>query len=140
VKRPEKIIKWLHVDRKPHEPFVDHNGKPAFNYFIELPYWIAKAYNPQYAKIEIRQKPLSYADMVKEENRDEAKKYLKENWSDKIAKMYKMNHGYLLISAKAMGQGWFKSIEDFNNYHKELVELNEKYGLLIQSQEQEKQP
>ena len=128
MKRPDKVIKWLHVDRKLTEPFVDHNGKPLFDYFIQLPYWIAKAYNPRYAKIEIRAQSLSFAAMTKEEN-PEANEYLKANWSAKLSKMRKMNHNYIFVSTKAMGQGFFKSLEDYNNYHKELRELNKKYGV-----------
>lgn len=128
MKRPDKIIKWLHIDRKTREPFVDHNGKPLFDYSIEIPYWIAKAYNPQYARVEIRMQPLSFSLMAEEEN-PEAKEYFKANWSAKLSKMRKMNHNYLLVSTKAMGQSWFKSLKDYNNYHKELCELNKKYGV-----------
>jgi hypothetical protein len=129
MKRPEKIVKWLHVERKPNDPFLDHNGTPLFDYFIELPYWIAKAYHPFYVKVEVRSTPISYADMMKEENKEEVDNYFKENWAKKLTDMRKLNHNYLLVSTKAMAQDGFKSIEDYNSYHKELQELNRKYGL-----------
>jgi hypothetical protein len=127
MKRPEKIVKWLSVDKKLNEPFIDHNGKPDYNYTVHIPYWLAKAYNPFWVKVEIRAKNPCYADKIKEENKAETDAYLKANWRKKIDKHYKMNNGFLLVSTKAMGAGWFKSMEDYNNYHKELQELNRKY-------------
>lgn len=130
MKKPEKIIKWLHIDRTKHDPFVDHNGKPLFTYSIEIPYWICRAFKSGYAKVEIREKPLSYSDMRKEEN-EEACDYFKANWSNKLTKMRKMNHNYLLVSTKAVDRSWFKTIEAYENFHRELHELNMKYGLSL---------
>jgi len=55
--------------------------------------------------------------------------YFSRNWHKKMAKMRKLNSNYLLVATEATGKGWFQSIEDYNNYHKELRELNKKYGL-----------
>jgi hypothetical protein len=131
MKRPEKIVKWFMVERKKVDSFVDHNGKPLFDYSIKLPYWIAYAYKPWYVKVEIRDKPLCYADMEKDGNKEETEKYLEANWRKKISKLWKLNHGFMFVSTVAKGQGWFKSVEDYNNYHKELQELNVKYGLSV---------
>lgn len=127
MKRPEKIIKWFMVERKKEQLFVDHNGKPLFKYSIELPYWLAKAYKPFWVKVEIRANPLSYADMQREENKEETEAYLKANWRKKIAKFYKRNNGFLLVATTGKGSGFFKSMEDYENYHKELAVLNAKY-------------
>jgi hypothetical protein len=70
---------------------------------------------------------------MKEENHDETEKYLNKNWSSKLTKMRKINHNYMLVSTTAKGQSWFKTLEDYNNYHKELHNLNVKYGLLHNS-------
>jgi hypothetical protein len=127
MKKPQKIIKWLFVDRKLREPFVDHNGKPLYTYFIELPYWIVKAYNPFQVKVEISNDHLSYAERVSEENREETEKYVKENWSKKLDKMRKVNNNYMLVSTVAVSKEGFKSMEDYENYHRELQELNRRY-------------
>jgi len=127
MKKPQKIVKWFSVNRKPKEPFVDHNGKPLYNYFIDLPYWIAKAYNPYYVKVEISNCHLSYAERVSEENREEAEKYVKENWAKKLSKMRKINNNYILVSTMAVSKEGFKSMEDYENYHRELHELNRRY-------------
>ena len=62
-----------------------------------------------------------------EENHEEYRQYYKKNWAKKVTKMRKMNHGYMLVSTQGMGKDWFKSIEDYENYHNELRELNKKY-------------
>lgn len=129
MKKPDKIIKFLHVVCKPNEPFIDHNGKPLYDYFIEIPYWIAKAYKPWMVKVEFSTTPFSIKQMREIENHEEADNYVKNNWSAKLTKMRKLNHNYMLVSTKAMGRSWFKSLEDYENYHKELKELDRKYGL-----------
>jgi len=127
MKRPEKVIKWFPVERKRDEPFVDHNGKPLFEYVIILPYWIAKAYNPHFVKVEISRKFVSFADMQKEENNEETDRYLKQNWSRKLTKLRKLNNNFMLVSLKTQATTCFKSMEDYENYHRELQELNRKY-------------
>lgn len=135
MKKPEKIIKWFAVERKRDGCFVDHNGKPLYNYILQLPYWLAKAYKPFYIKVEIRANPLSWNDMQEEENRVEADAYFKANWSAKCTKLRKLNHNFMMVSTKALGSGWFKTMDDYNNYHKELRELNKKYGLSVGGQD-----
>lgn len=127
MKRPEKIVRWFPVISHNHEPFVDHNGKPLLEYTIKLPYWIAKAYNPRYAKVEIRDKSISFADMEKEGNSEEVETYFKKNWLHKKRKLRKMNHNFLLVSTTEIAQDQFKSMQDYENYHKELRALNRKY-------------
>ena len=127
MKRPEKIIKWLPVEQNKNEPFIDHNGKPLFRYVIELPYWIAMAYKPRFAKVEIRAEFISFADREKDENKDESDKYVKLNWSRKLTKLRKLNNNFMLVSLKSVNSTQFKSIQDYENYHKELQELNRKY-------------
>ena len=128
MKRPQKIVRWLHVEKEEREPFVDYNGKPLYKYFVSLPYWIIQSFRePFYVRVEISKKHPCWVDMKKDEDSEEVKKYFKKYWSKKMGKMRKLNHNYMLISTQAMGKGWFKSLEDFNNYHRELGELNKKY-------------
>jgi hypothetical protein len=130
MKKPDKIIKYFHVDKEKDRIWVDFNGKPCYSYVIKLPYWLGRAYKLGYkwVKIEIDTNGKSMKDRIAEETK-EYRKYFDENWSKKMDKMRKLNHNYLLISHKGKGTGWFKSIEDYNNYHKELSELNKKYGV-----------
>jgi len=131
MKKPEKIIKWFHVEKIPEELWVDFNGKSSHSYVIKIPYWLGRAYklNRRRVKIEIRTINPSMKNQMKEENHKEYWQYFKENWSNKITKMRKLNHNYLLVSHQGKGTGWFKSIEDYNGYHKELDLLNKKYGV-----------
>lgn len=130
MKRPEKIVKWLHVDKKSRKPFVNHNGKPLFDYVIRLPYWIAQAYKPNNVRVEIREKTPCFSDRYDEEKQYGADEYVKKNWSAKLSKLRKLNHNFILIGCEGKGRRWFKSMEDYENYHKELEELNRKYGLV----------
>ena len=129
MKKPEKIIKWFHVETEPEELWIDHNGKPSRSYIIRIPYWVGRAYklNRKRVKIEIRESNPCMREQCEEETK-EYLQYFKENWSSKMTKMRKLNHNYMLVSERGKGTGWFKSIEDYNNYHMELRELNEKYG------------
>ena len=130
MKRPEKIIKWFHVEKIPEEMWIDFNGKPSHSYVIKIPYWLGRAYklNCRRVKIEINGTGKSMKQMMDEETKGYME-YFKDNWSDKMTKMRKLNHNYMLVSHQGKGTGWFKSIEDYNNYHKELQNLNEKYGV-----------
>lgn len=130
MKRPDKVIQWLGVSREPHDPFLNHNGKPLFKYFIELPYWLIAAYNPFMVKIEVNTEKLSYNERQKQTNHEEIDQYVKANWSKKLRKMRKVNNNYMLVSIKAVSKDFFKSMEDYENYHKELHQLDEKYGLV----------
>ncbi len=97
MKKPDKVVQWLHVSKEPYDPFVNHNGKPLFKYFIELPYWLVTAYNPFMVKIEVNTEKLSYNERMKQTNHEEIDKYVKANWSKKLRKMRKINHNYIFI-------------------------------------------
>ena len=131
MKRPNKIIKWFHVEAIREELWVDYNGKPSHSYVIKIPYWLGRAYklNRRRVKIEIRESNPSMKNQIKEETKEDYWKYFKENWSNKMNKMRKLNHGYMLVQTKGRGEGWFESIDDYNKYHIELQKLNEKYGV-----------
>jgi len=131
MKRPEKVILWTHVDRKKTD-FVNHLGKPLFDYTIKLPSWIGLAYHPWDVKIEIREKPPCFIDKRNETNHDEIEAYVKSNWIKKLTKMRKLNHGYIQVFTLARSDPETRklSIEEYNQYHQELRELNIKYGVL----------
>jgi len=132
MKRPDKIIKYLHVKKELEKIWVDFNGKLRYSYSIEIPYWLGRAYKLRRSsrlKVEICEDKKSFKQQQEEENHKEFENYFKENWSNKMTKMRKLNHNYMLIAHNGKGSGWFKSIEDYNNYNKELQELNKKYGV-----------
>ena len=130
MKRPDKIILWLHVSKEETE-FINHLGKPLYNYSIKLPTWAGLAYKPYNVKVEIREKNPPYNERENETNMEEIRSYVKSNWSKKLTKMRKLNHNYMKVAVIAKGRGFFSSIEDYNNYHQELKELNKKYGVGI---------
>jgi hypothetical protein len=143
MKKPNKIVKWFHVEKELYDPFLDHNGKPLFKYFISLPYWIFKAYHPTRVKVEISEDQLSYNDQIEQEvKREELDKYFKTNWLKKMTKMRKVNNNYMFVSLLGKSKTGFKSMEDYENYHKELQILNEKYCPISSSalQKKEAQP
>jgi hypothetical protein len=131
MNRPDKIIKYLHVKKDRDDIWVDFNGKPSYSYSIEIPYWLGRAYKFNCGtrlKVEICGDGKSFKQQQEEETK-EYDQYFNKNWSKKMTKMRKLNHGYLLIAHGGKGTGWFKSIEDYNNYHIELDALNKKYGV-----------
>jgi len=132
MKKPNKIVKWFHVETEPERIWVDYNGKPSHSYIIRLPYWLGRAYklNRRRVKIEILVNNPCIKDQMVEETK-EYSQYFKENWSAKMTKMRKLNHNYILIQEVAKGTGWFKSIDDYNKYHRELDVLNKKYGVKL---------
>jgi len=130
MKQPKKVVKWLHVEKREREPFVDYNGKPLYEYFVTLPYWIIRSLRePFYVRVEISKKHPCYRDMKEDENSQEVSKYFKKHWSEKMGKMRKLNHNYMLIATVVQPKAFFKSMEDYENYHRELGELNKKYGV-----------
>jgi len=130
MKRPEKIVMWMHVAKEKTE-FVNHRGKPLYNYSIKLPSWIGLAYHPWDAKIEIREIPMAPRDRMSDGNHEEIRAYVKSNWSKKLTKMRKLNHNYMQVFTLARDDPETRklSLEEYNQYHKELRELNEKYGV-----------
>ena len=104
MKRPEVCIKWMPIMRERDGIFVDYNGKPSSRYYIPIPYWLARAYergNLLYAKVEIRTDTPCGRDRLKESNDKVMDEYFKQNWSRKVIKMRKLNHGYLLVKNPA---------------------------------------
>lgn len=133
MKRPDKIIKWFHIEKEPDDIFVDHKGKQLYRYVIRVPWWIGRAYergNLLHAKLEIRSKTPCINDQIKETNEAEADRYFKENWSKIVTKIRKANNGFILCASGGKGKGWFKSMADYEAYHKELRALNLRYGLI----------
>ena len=131
MKRPEKVIMWTHVDRKKTD-FVNHLGKPLYDYTIKLPSWIGLAYQPWDVKIEIRENPPCFRDKRNESNHEEIESYVKSNWMKKLTKMRKLNHGYIQVFTLARSDPETRklSIEEYNQYHQELRELKIKYGVI----------
>ena len=131
MKRPEKIVMWSHVNRELTD-WVNHLGKPLYKYSIELPSWIGLAYRPWNAKIEIHDHPPAPFDRMNDGNRDEIRAYVKENWGKKLNTMRKLNHNYMQVFtlAKNTPETRTLSVEEYNQYHQELRELNIKYGIL----------
>jgi len=128
MKRPEKIVMWIHVN-KVKSGFVNHLGKPLYDYTIKLPSWIGLAYKPWHVKIEIWDKPPAPIDRMNG-NHEEIRAYVKANWSKKLTKMRKLNHNYIQIFSLARGDVRQElSLEEYNQYHQELRELNAKYGI-----------
>lgn len=129
MKRPEKIVMWIHVDKEKSE-FVNHLGKPLFNYTIDLPSWIGLAYNPRDIKIEIRDKNPPFKERFEDGNHEEIRAYVKANWRKKLTKMRKLNHNYMQVFTLARADVRQElSLEEYNQYHQELKELNAKYGI-----------
>jgi len=129
MKRPEKIVMWTHVNKEKTD-FVNHLGKPLYNYTIKLPSWIGLAYNPRDIKIEIRNKNPPFKERFEDGNHEEIRDYVKSNWSKKLTKMRKLNHNHMQIFTLARGDARKNlSIEEYNQYHEELRALNEKYDV-----------
>lgn len=129
MKRPEKIVMWFHVDKEKSE-YVNHLGKPLFDYTVKLPSWIGLAYNPRHIKIEIRDKNPCFKDRFEDGDHEEIRAYVKANWGKKLTKMRKLNHNYMQIFTLARADARQNlSLEEYNQYHQELRELNAKYGV-----------
>ena len=120
---------WTHVDKEKSE-FVNHLGKPLFNYTVKLPSWIGLAYNPRDIRIEIKDKKTPFRERVEDGNHEEIRAYVKANWGKKLTKMRKLNHNYMQVFTIARGDVRRNlSLEEYNQYHQELRELNAKYGV-----------
>ena len=129
MKRPEKIVMWTHVDKEKSD-FVNHLGKPLYNYTIKLPSWVGLAYNPRDIKLEIRDKNPPFKERFEDGNHEEIRAYVKANWNKKLSKMRKLNHNYMQIFTLARADVHQDlSLEEYNQYHEELRALNRKYGV-----------
>ena len=137
MKRPEKIVMRIRVDKEKSE-FVNHLGKPLFNYTIKLPSWVGLAYNPHHVKVEINEKSSSRIEFRDSTNSEELEAYVKANWMKKLSKMRKLNHNYMQIFTLARADARQNlSLEEYNQYHQELRELNAKYGVGLSINNQE---
>jgi len=130
MKKPEKVVLWTHVNREETE-WVNHLGKPLYDYSIKLPSWVGLAYKPWYVKVEIWDKPPAPIDRMNDGNLEEIREYVKQNWGKKLTKMRKLNHGYMQVFTLARCDPETRklSLEEYNQYHQELRELNAKYGI-----------
>lgn len=129
MQKPKIAIQWLYVEKEANEPYIDYNGKPLFKYFVSIPYWLIRAYRPVYVKVEIHCNLPSYKERLDEQKNPYLMEYFKKNWSQKMRKMRKLNHNYLLVTTQGVGKGFFKSIKEYEEYHEELRRLNKKYGV-----------
>ncbi len=130
TKRPDKIIKYLCIQKKQDGIFVDNNNKQLMKYYIEIPYWIGKAFDRnanKYARVEISSKILSLNEMRLNENTFRSEEYFKKIWQPRLKKIRKLNHNFIQTMPKKQNLNWFSSMDDYNNYHKELKKINEKY-------------
>lgn len=125
MKRPDRMV--LHeVVRVKKDGWVDFNGKEAVSYFIEIPYFIGRAYSLNHKRVQvIVGDTLSLSEI--NEDRNLLHTYFKSNWREKIAKMRRLNHNYLLVGVTHNPKHLFDSIEDYEDYHRELKLLNKKY-------------
>ena len=131
TKRPEKAVMWVHVDRQKTD-FVNHLEKPLYDHIIKLPTWVGLAYKPYYVKVEVREDLPCWNDRQKETNDEEIQAYVKSNWSKKLTKMRKLNHNYMQVFTLARCDPETRklSLEEYNQYHQELRDLNIRYGIL----------
>lgn len=130
IKRPEKIIKYLKIQKKKDGIFLDHNKKQLMKYYIEIPYWIGKAFErntSSYVCVEFGSRKLSLNEMRFREQCFRWNDYLEKVWQPRLKKIRKLNKGFIQSITKGKGRNWFKSMDDYNKYHTELKKLNEKY-------------
>lgn len=131
MKRPEKVTMWIPT-KKEKTDFVNHLEKPLYDYTIKLPTWVGLAYKPYYVKVEVREDLPCWNDRRKETNDEEIKAYVKENWMEKLTKMRKLNHNYMQVFTLARCDPETRklSVEEYNQYHQELRDLNIRYGIV----------
>jgi len=99
MKRPKKIVEWYPISECDSE-FVDWNGKPAKDYYIKLPYWLARAYKRgriPYIQVIFYDKSFSANERKKKSTHKLLNKFFKENYSKKVTKMRKLNHNYMKV-------------------------------------------
>jgi len=126
VKRPERVAMWLWVERQ-ETPWVNHLGKPLYDYVVRLPTWVALAYRPWKVKVEVRTHPPARVEAIAETNHEEWKRYFRENWSGKMKKIRKLNHNYMQIFPVRPRKPDYLSHEEYEEYLRELTALNAKY-------------
>ena len=128
MKRPEKAVLWLHVDKQ-KTGFVNHLEKPLFDHIIKLPSWVGLSYRPFYVKVEVHENVPPFKDRIIDHNK--WRPYVKENWMKKLTTMRKLNHNYMQVFTLGRDDPKTRQLttEEYNQYHQELRELNEKYGI-----------
>lgn len=104
MKRPKKIVEWFSISSiSKTSDFVNWNGKPAKNYYIELPYWLARAYirgRIPYIQVCFYDKSFSANERKKRSTYKLLNKFFKENYKRKVTKMRKLNHNYIELIKK----------------------------------------
>lgn len=128
MKKPEEIKIMLNVERKKSE-FVRWDGKPLYNYFINIPTWLSQSYLEHSSNFVILKvsKKKSMHQKMQEENDSEWRPWIKETWSKKLTQMRKINNGYIKVMPSIQPKAFFDTHEGYIEYHKELKKLNEKY-------------
>jgi len=128
MKRPEKVVIWPHVERK-ETGFLNHLEKPLFDYTIKLPSWIGLAYRLNYVKVEVHENVPPF--IVRNLDHKEWRPYVNENWMKKLTTMRKLNHNYMQVFTLGRDDPKTRELttQEYNEYRRELRELNEKYGI-----------
>ena len=128
MKKPEEIKIMLNVERKKSE-FVRWDGKPLYDYFINIPTWLSQSYlkhGSNFVILKVNNK-MSINQKTQEQNESEWRPWIKERWSKKLTDMRKINNGYMKIMTSLSPKAFFDTHEGYIEYHKELKKLNEKY-------------
>lgn len=134
MKRPKEITLHEVVLCKKDHIWLDHNGKQKDQYYIEIPFWLGRAYNLNHKRVQVK---IGYPQTMEQYKADRKVvwDYFKANWSAKVNKMRKMNHGYILVSKVKEAGDRFATIGDYEAYHTELAKLNEKYQKPLDTKE-----
>ena len=128
MKKPEEVKIMLNVERKKSE-FVRWDGKPLYDYFINIPTWLSQSYfehGSRFVILQVSKKKSMYQKM-QEQNESEWRPWVKKRWSKKLTDMRKINNGYMKIMTSLSPRAFFDTHEGYIEYHKELKKLNEKY-------------
>lgn len=97
MKKP-KIMKFMSFVQERSSDDVDWNNKTTRKYFIEIPYWLARAYNLRLGRkviLTMFAEPISIKNMEKLCTDDMP--YFKKNWLRKVSKMRKLNSNYIKV-------------------------------------------
>lgn len=125
MKKPDEIIICLPVESKQSE-FVRWDGKPLRDYYLKIPTWLSESYLKHgsfMVTLKVSNKKSMY-EKFKEEN---YKDYVRSNWRSKLIKMRKINNDYMKVMSVIQPRAYFDTHEGYEQYHKELAILNEKY-------------
>jgi len=97
MKRPKKIVEWYPISESKNE-FIDWNGIPAKDYYIKIPFWLARAYKRgrmPYVQVVFYDKSLTRNERKERSTHKLLNEFFKENYSKKVKKMRKLNHNYM---------------------------------------------